>query len=375
MTPETAAPIPAQPLRVNWKVAVACALALIVVFSTQNGAVLGGAAARQSFVGDVASQVLGWGIWLLLLPLVFAIGARARIHGLTTRNVALQLLAGMGVALLASTLLATIRWAVGTSPGHTFRFAVTALVSLNFAQSFLRYLMIAAAYHALAAQREARQRDVREARLAASLAEARLESLERRLQPHFLFNTLNAVTSLLRKDPPTAAIMIGHLGDLLRAALDAEPGREVTLADELALLERYTAIQQARFSDRLRVTVSAAPDTLAAYVPHMILQPLVENAIRHGIGPREAPGRLVVEAARQDGVLRLIVRDDGVGFGRTPASTAGKGLGISSTRERLSHLYGSGFSFDIAPAAPRGTVVTIDLPFHVDGPRVRTVPA
>jgi LytS/YehU family sensor histidine kinase len=364
---KTAVPTP----RIDWRIAIACAAMLTIIFSTQNTAILGGAAAKQSFASAVLSQAMMWGLWLLLLPLVFAIGARARVSGFKdSTNIALQILAGIGVALLHSTLLTITRWSFGLTPSG-LRTVLPAMISFTFAANFLRYWLIAAAYHALAYHHEARERDVREARLATNVAEARLEALEGRLQPHFLFNTLNAIAALIRKDPRTAAVMVGHLSDLLRAALEAQPGggREVTLANELELLERYTAIQQARFSDRLSVSIDAAPGVLSAYVPPMILQPIVENAIRHGIAPREASGTLTIEAARCDGMLRLVVRDDGVGFGSAPTSTRGKGLGISGTRERLAALYGGQFRFDIAAATPTGTVVTIELPFHVDGPR------
>jgi LytS/YehU family sensor histidine kinase len=144
----------------------------------------------------------------------------------------------------------------------------------------------------------------------------------------------------------------------------------VTLARELELLERYVAIQQARFSDRLRVSVRAAPDTLAASVPHMLLQPLVENAIRHGIAPREAPGAVTVEATRRGDRLRLVVRDDGVGFGRAPEGAGGRGvgLGLAGTRARLAHLYGDRCALEIADAAPTGTVVTVEIPFRTEAP-------
>jgi two-component system, LytTR family, sensor kinase len=356
-----------QPLRIDWRIAMACTVVLIAVFSTQNSAILGGAAAQQTFLQALGSHSLNWGTWLLLLPLVFAIGARGRAKGITdVRNVLLQILAGILVAVLHTVLVTTVRWSLGLTGRFGLWSMIQVMVSFSFAGSFLRYWLIAAAYHALESRREGRERDVREARLAASLAQAKLESLEQRLHPHFLFNTLNAITSLIRKDPPTAAVMVENLSDLLRAALDATPGREITLARELQLIEQYAAIQQARFSDRLRVSVNAAPDVLPAFVPPMILQPIVENAIRHGIAPREAPGAVAIEAARHDGMLRLTVRDDGVGFGRAPASSSGQGLGLGGTRERLGHLYGERFSLDIAPSTPTGTIVTIDLPFHTE---------
>jgi LytS/YehU family sensor histidine kinase len=164
--------------------------------------------------------------------------------------------------------------------------------------------------------------------------------------------------------------MVGQLSDLLRAALSAEAGKEVPLAGELRLLDQYVAIQRTRFSDRLSFSVHAPPETLAAYVPQMILQPIVENSVRHGIGAREAPGSVDVQATRCGEKLRLIVRDDGVGFGNAPSSLRGNGIGLRSTRARLAHHYGDDFAFDIRGEAG-GTVVTIDVPFHTESIRAR----
>jgi LytS/YehU family sensor histidine kinase len=248
---------------------------------------------------------------------------------------------------------------------------VRAFATLNFPSDVLRYWLIAAVYHALAYHHEVRRRDVSEARMARTLAEARLENLEAKLQPHFLFNALNAIAALIRKDPPAAAAMVGQLSELLRAALSAEAGREVTLAGELRLLDQYVAIQRTRFPDRLSFSVHAAPETLAAFVPQMILQPLVENSVRHGIGARETAGTVNVAAARHGAMLRLTVHDDGVGFGNAPSSLRGSGIGLRSTRARLTHHYGADFAFDIRAAEPRGTIVTIDVPFHTHDPRVQ----
>jgi two-component system LytT family sensor kinase len=216
-------------------------------------------------------------------------------------------------------------------------------------------------------QAETRERMVNEARLRARLAEARLEALEARLHPHFLFNTLNTISSLIRSSPQAAIGVVDDLGDLLRAALHAEPGREVSLTEELELLRRYIDIQQARFPDRLRMSVHADPEARSAFVPQMVLQPIVENAVQHGIAPREAPGTVTIEASRQGDQLRLTVRDDGVGFGQAPPRANngnGRGIGLTNTRARLAELYGDRFVLDIAAAEPTGTIVTIGLPFH-----------
>jgi signal transduction histidine kinase len=353
-------------IRIDWRVATAAAAALALVFATGNTSVLG---FRQTFATKLVGQSIAWGLWLALLPLIFAIAARAhRRRFLDWRNVSLQLVASVAVTLLHGVLLGSLRWALGIGANRPLANVVYAFVSLNFPTGLLRYWLIAAVYHIIAYHREMRRRDVMQARLAQTLAEARLESLEARLQPHFLFNALNAIAALIRKNPPAAAVMVGQLSELLRAALSAETGRRVTLAAELRLLDQYMAIQRTRFSDRLTYSVHATPEALTAYVPQMLLQPIVENAVRHGIGPREAPGTVVVDARRHGGKLRLIVRDDGVGYGLAPASLHGNGVGIRATRARLAHLYADDCSFDIRSATP-GTVVTIDIPFQTDEAR------
>lgn len=353
-------------VRIDWRIAIASAAGLAILFAAGNTSVLG---FRQSFATKLAGQSLSWGIWLVLLPLVFAVAARTHGRSLRDwRNVSVQIVASVAIALLHGVVIATVRWAAGVTGDRPLITVIRAFVSLNFPSNVLRYWLIAAVYHGVAYYREVRRRDVMQAQLAQTLAEARLENLEARLQPHFLFNALNAIAALIRKNPPAAAVMVGQLSELLRAALNAETGRQVTLAAELRLLDQYMAIQRTRFSDRLSFCVQATPEALTAYVPQMILQPIVENAVRHGIGPREAAGTVAVDATRQGGKLRLVVRDDGVGYGKAPPSLHGNGVGIRATRARLTHLYGDDCTFDIRAASP-GTVVTIDIPFQTDEAR------
>jgi glucose-6-phosphate-specific signal transduction histidine kinase len=350
-------------VRIDWRIATAAAVGLAVLFASGNTAVLG---FRQSFATKLAGQSLGWGIWLAFLPIIFAVAAHAHRRGFRDwRTLILHLGASVAIALLHGVLVATVRWAIGVTGDRPLAAVIRAFVSLNFPQNVMRYWFIAVVYHAIAYYNELRRRDVMQARLAQTLAEARLENLEARLQPHFLFNALNAIAALIRKNPPAAAVMVGQLSELLRAALNAETGRQVTLGAELRLLEQYMAIQRTRFSDRLTFSVHATPEALTAYVPQMILQPIVENAVRHGIGPREAAGTIGVEAARDGGKLRLVVRDDGIGYGRAPAALHGNGVGLRATRARLTHLYGDDCAFDIRAATP-GTIVTIDIPFRSD---------
>jgi LytS/YehU family sensor histidine kinase len=215
------------------------------------------------------------------------------------------------------------------------------------------------AYH-----RAVREQDLRAARLEVDLAEAKLASLEGRLRPHFLFNTLNTIGALIREDPGAAEVMLGQLSELLRASLRSDPTREVRLADELSLVEHYLSIQRVRFQERLRVSLDATESARQALVPQLLLQPLVENAVRHGIAPRESGGSVAVHADEANGRLRVIVEDDGVGMGNAPPAQSGSGLGLGGVQSRLAHLYGTDHRLDITPCSPSGTRITIEIPYR-----------
>lgn len=356
------------PLRINWRVAVACMAVLVVVFALLAIPIAPATSANRLRT-TVQPQVIMWGLWLLLLPLVVAASRRAHEWGVTTpRGLAIHIVCGVLLALLHGVLWGLIRWYVSPDANRNLQRMTAGIVSFVYGGNLLRYAVLVCVYHAFAYRAEARDREIAQERLATHLAQARLGALEARLHPHFLFNTLNTITALIRKDPPSAIRVVEDLGDILRACLRAEPGLEVSLATELELLEKYIAIQSLRFSDRLEVIVRADPNTLNARVPQMILQPFVENAIIHGIAPREAPGTLTVASSRIDRLLTLTVRDDGVGFDQTPTSTrrhakTDSGIGISNSRARLEEMYGSQFSLEVVAVRPTGTQVTITLPF------------
>lgn len=204
------------------------------------------------------------------------------------------------------------------------------------------------------------------------LAQAQLQSLKLQLHPHFLFNALNTVTALLRTDPDAAERTLSALSETLRFSLRHAGAHEVALARELEFLHHYLGIQQIRFQHRLSVVFSVAADARQALVPSLILQPLVENAIRHGIEPRASGGRVDIGAARVDGRLRLTVSDDGVGLRENP-SHSGHGIGLSNTRERLARMYGDSHTFELRAGETGGVAVSIEIPFrqagHEPGPR------
>jgi len=207
-------------------------------------------------------------------------------------------------------------------------------------------------------QEALRERELRTSRLETELARAELSALRSRLHPHFLFNTLNAITVLMEEDRDRAREMVLRLADLLRHTLRADGREVVPLAEELATTRRYLAIEEVRFADRLRVEVEVPDDALGVGVPTLLLQPLVENALRHGLAPSPGPGTLAIRAARENGCLHLEVEDDGVGIPSRPA----RGVGLSVTASRLLHRYGDDHALDLEARSPHGTRVHIRIP-------------
>ena len=209
-----------------------------------------------------------------------------------------------------------------------------------------------------------REREVEAAQLQRELVEARLDALRMQLNPHFLFNTLHAISGMIHDDPEAADRMVARLSDLLRLTLDGAKGQEVPLSEELDFVDRYLKIEEARFSDRLKVEKQIEPDARAALVPYLILQPLVENAIRHGIEPRETAGEISIRATRKNGKLELCVRDNGAGMAQEKKGPAREGIGLGNTRSRLRHLYGENSKLELASAPSGGFEARIELPYR-----------
>lgn len=207
---------------------------------------------------------------------------------------------------------------------------------------------------------EAREREVLQIRLAAS----RLDTLKQQLQPHFLFNALNAMAALVDTDPPAAQRMIAGLGKLIRVSLDSSGDQEIALRDELAVLEHYLSIQRLRFEDRITINIHAADDVQDALVPTLILQPLVENSIKYGLGRHAAPGCIDVRAWRDGASLTLEVHDDGPGLGGRPVESVVEHVGIGNARARLEYLYGNAHTFTLESPPSGGFTVRMHVPYH-----------
>jgi two-component system LytT family sensor kinase len=328
--------------------------------------------------GMLAGQPPGWpeifwqaNEWLILGALTPLVYWLARRHPLRPPIIARNLLAHVGGALLLcigwATAGASLRWLLGIGPTQitkTEQLASWLLTTIPWG-TFM-YFTTLGCVHAFAYFVEVKEREAQTARLAAQVAEARLGALRMQLHPHFLFNSLNAITVLVRdRDTAAAGRMLELLSDVLRQVLRADRSHEVTLSDELRFLERYLAIEQVRFSDRLEVHFDVDDTLLDAAVPEFLLQPLVENALRHGIAQRPDAGLVEIAARRTGDSLVLSVADNGPGLD-VAHHERGNGLGLANMRERLTTLYGSRARLDLRGRAGPGdgTLATVSIPFR-----------
>ena len=313
--------------------------------------------------------------WALLTPIVWYAAGRFpldRPEG-RIRNVAIHAAAAIALAALHLALSAFNYYAFWNDGGESLASVVSWYYANVFAFELLVYPVIIGAYHLIHYQRTTREQELEAARLEASLMQARFDALQSRLHPHFLFNSLNALIGLLRTDRNAEAIRaIGELGHLLRDALNDEQGQERTLEEELEWAERYLAIERLRIGPRLRVRFDVDGDALEAAVPRLLMQPLLENAVRHGIVGEPSAGEIVVSAARAGSALRIEVLDDGPGpADDARAADAGteSGVGLSTTRGRLRHLYGARGTLALGKRDEGGARVVVELPFRsVRGP-------
>lgn len=283
------------------------------------------------------------------------------------RTVMVHALAAVGLSILhlgAMIGMRAILWPAKMFFSYgSWTSAVQRIYLMNLDWALMTYSAIVGASYALTYYRESRARAIRAAHLETRLAQARLKTLEAELHPHFLFNTLHAISTLVHTQPDSADRMISRLSDLLRITFSRSEAACVTLHEELEFLQKYLEIEQTRFQDRLTVDYGIDPDTLDAEVPRLILQPLVENAIKHGVSPQMGPGVVSIGSRRDGDLLYLTVRDNGVGLtGGTRARLQG-GVGLSNTRDRLECLYGSDQSLNFLASDP-GLTVEMRLPFH-----------
>ncbi len=329
---------------------------------------------KQPLVVLLALNLTYWYSWALLIPGVLWMARRFRFERHNWRRAAPVHILGVIGCTAAHVALATSARGIviNTLTERTFSWGADWWMYfrdrffLNFDWEMATYWALVAIVHALDYHRESQEREITAAQLQTQLAEAQLEALQRQLHPHFLFNTLNTISALMHRDVHAADEMLVQLSDLLRLTLDRIGTQQVPLTDEVDFLRKYLEIEQTRFGDRLQVNIDVEPEVLDAPVPNLILQPLVENALRHGIGPRVGVGCVDVNARQVGGTLVLTVRDNGIGLSPDKMHAFHSGVGLSNTRSRLENLYGGRHRFEFQTPPGGGLLVTIVVPFGPD---------
>lgn len=311
-----------------------------------------------------------WWVWGLLTPWIVAIDRRLPFSDRQlARRIPAHLVLGAFFTVAFLYLTTVFRALIGLNPWEPLissRFLTGSGGALLW--NFLVYLLIVGAWQGSQYYERFISGELRLERLERQFAEARLNALRMQLDPHFLFNALNTISSQLEKDPKSARRMIEHLGDLLRHSLESKDKQEVPLAEELASLDHYLAIQKIRFGDHLKIEVRVVPEVKLARVPCLLLQPLVENAIRHGISRRSSGGTVMVSAERVEGQLEIRVLDDGAGLPADWNQEKSAGVGLSVTRQRIAGLDANGATrFLVRNRKGGGTEVEIALPLKLAG--------
>lgn len=303
-------------------------------------------------------------LWLVSTPLVLWLARRFRIGRINwRRRVPLHFLIALG---LVSTLL-TIDYVIymfGTGrPSTLTPLRILQFIIYNVDRWLLTYWVIVLSSHAFNYYKSFRQGELHAEQLRTQLAQSQLEALKMQLHPHFLFNTLHSISALLNKDVDAARTMISRLGDFLRLTLENSGTQEVPLYQEIEFLNGYLEIERIRFQDRLTTSVKIDPSVLDVRVPNLILQPIVENAMRHAIATHSKIGRIEIVAAPRNGMLRISVKDNGPGLTNVVSpSNVKHGVGLANTRARLERLYGSNHRFELANETAGGFSVTLEIP-------------
>ena len=349
---------------------------LVLLFATQF-VLVGSFSWREAFL----QAVFFWGLWFLLMPATALLSFRFPFE----RS---RMWQRLGIHLLGCVLVVTVSQTVFRHfmpgpfppPGEASRHRESVpqppppdqhppkgFLGLRAGLDILVYWSLVGACQGIANFRRSQQRERRAAELEARLTRSKLQALRMQINPHFLFNTLNAISTLIHVNPRAADEMLGDLSELLRHSLDSVEEQEIPLSRELQFVRAYIGIEQKRFGDRLRMEQDVPEALLKALVPALILQPLVENAVRHGIEPQRAPGLITVQAKQEGQQLHLVVRDNGKGLAAEgPNGSARRGIGLANTQARLRELYGPNQQFAFGKGDPRGCTVEIQLPYHTE---------
>lgn len=325
---------------------------------------------RTSLGFELSTFAVASGFFALLTPFVYLGGVAFPLAKKTVSRYLPWYLAG-AVVFCVLHLFLRLQFNPALDPkGHVnwllfqhdaiLRFRKVFLFNL-FDDLFMVYVPVLIVAHAVVYHQTSKENSVRASQLEKQLAQAELQALKMQLHPHFLFNTLNSISALMHLDVSAADKMMARLSDLLRMTLERPGRQETTLADEIEFLSVYLSIEHVRLRERLKTVMQVSGDTRAALVPYLLLQPIVENSIRHGIAKSEAGGTILITSARRNGRLHIEISDNGAGFA---TSAAARGIGLKITQERLQALYGQDQYFQVRSAPGSGAAVVIEIPFR-----------
>lgn len=323
--------------------------------------------AGPGFPPGLVAQIGAWYLLLLAAPLLVIAARRLRLTSrIGPKEVAYHLVLLGAISVAHAAVFHALLRTVATRPPHlSFLEGLSRAATGESHLNVLFYIGVLIAAIALDLQQQARDRELRSRELETQLAQAQIMALRMQLNPHFLFNTLNTIAMLVREsDNDRAVRMLAGLGSLLRHVLEDIGRQQVPLSEELEFIQRYLHIEGLRFEDRLRVRIDVEPGLFDALVPNLILQPLVENAIQHGIARRGTAGHVGITAARDHDRILLAVRDDGPGLGEDAAPGGRAGVGLENTRGRLHRLYGAEGQLEVRDAEDGGVVAVVSFPLQ-----------
>jgi two-component system LytT family sensor kinase len=360
-------------LKISWhKVALlfgGWTLVSVIFALVSYAAAIGENNKEFGFVAALRLNLVQFYLWAILSPLLFRFSCRFPIEfrPLNLRNLLLYFPALISFASIHQIIHLAVLWSITPRWRRQFPALIDcyrAYFGFGFYIDLIIASLIVIAVHALLYYQNFRASELAQSSLKTQLAQARLRALKMQLHPHFLFNTLHSISSLVLEDPPKANSMIARLGDFLRLTLENSDQQLVSLKEETEFLRCYLEIEQVRFGDRLTLAFELEPQTLSVQVPHLILQPVVENAIQHAIAPRATRGHINIEAKRLNSLLRLEVRDNGPGIASNGDLLRTEGVGLSNVRARLHQIYGSDFRFELMNRKDGGLTVVMEIPFR-----------
>jgi two-component system, LytTR family, sensor kinase len=361
----------------NWTIGFAIWTVVGISFGTRSYLYYQMNGTPAEFWDTLLNYMTDFYVWGAFSPLIFILVKRVHIErGNIFWGLAFHTFVGLLLVIVVTVITIPILWYLGFAnltihPTLTAYFNKMALNAFYLHQGLIAYWGTVVVAHAYEYNRQVRIGRTRASELSAQLAQAQLAALKMQIHPHFLFNTLNSIAALLHEDVEMADRMITRLSDFLRITLQSSAASVVTLGEEVGFLQAYLDIERVRFRDRLIVELTIAPDVLDAQVPNLILQPLVENAVRHGISKQVAVGHLQIDARRQDERLLIQIDDNGPGRSNGNGNATSKprtngGVGLANTRARLKQFYGD-FEFNIVDRKDRdGTTVILNVPYLVE---------